>query len=519
MAPTMGRDVFYITTPIYYPNDVPHIGHAYDAVAADVIARHHRLRGEEVFHLTGTDEHGLNIQRKAIAAGVDPKRFVDDMEPRWREVWARLDISYDDYIRTTEPRHRDAVVKLLDQVRENGRDDIYLGTYEGLYCVSCELYYTESDLLEGGLCPVHERPVELMKEENYFFRLSAYADRLLEHYERNPSAVEPETRRNEVLSLIRGGLQDFSISRTNFDWGIPLPWDPSHVTYVWFDALTNYITAAGFASDPDRFARMWPADIHMIGKDILRQHAIYWPAMLMAADVELPRQVFAHGYLTVGGKKMSKTNLTGIHPFELIDRFGVDSYRWYFIREIQFGQDGSFSLESMIDRHNAELSNGIGNLASRVLAMVASSFEGEVPDNVGGGLESDLPEVVREAAGRFDEEMLAVRPTAAVAAVYEVVSRANRYMVERAPWTLAKDPSRRRDLSGILYASAETLRALAILLFPVMPSAAGRLWEQLGIAEPLGRQRLEDASTWGRLSPGTQTTKGPALFPRVDVDA
>jgi methionyl-tRNA synthetase len=515
----MGRDVFYLTTPIYYPNDVPHIGHAYDAVAADAIARHHRLRGEDVFHLTGTDEHGLKLQRAAEAAGVEPKRWVDDMEPRWREVWKRLDIAYDDYIRTTESRHREAVVKLLDQVHRNGREDIYLDVYEGLYCVSCELYYTEADLLEGRLCPVHERSVELMKEENYFFRLSAYQDRLLEHYTRTPSAVEPETRRNEVLALIRGGLQDFSISRTSFDWGIPLPWDPDHVTYVWFDALTNYITAAGYASDPERFARLWPADIHMIGKDILRQHAIYWPAMLMAAGVEPPRQVFAHGYLTVGGKKMSKTNLTGIHPFELIDRFGVDSYRWYFLRDIPFGQDGSFSLESMVDRHNAELSNGIGNLASRVLALLRSSFDGVVPENVGGGLESDLPVVVRDAAGRFDEEMLGVRPTAATAAVYDIVTRANRYMVERAPWTLAKDPSKRDQLAGILYASAETLRALAILVSPVMPSAAGRLWEQLGITDPLAEQRLEDASSWGRLTPGTRTTKGPALFPRVDADA
>jgi methionyl-tRNA synthetase len=514
----MGRDVFYITTPIYYPNDVPHIGHAYDAVAADVIARHHRLRGEDVFHLTGTDEHGLNIQRKATAAGVDPKRFVDEMEPRWREVWERLEIGYDDYIRTTEPRHRDAVVRLLDQVHGNGRDDIYLDTYEGLYCVSCELYYTESDLIDGTLCPIHERPVELMKEENYFFRLSAYRDRLLEHYEREPSRVEPEVRRNEVLSLIRGGLRDFSISRTNFDWGIPLPWDPSHVTYVWFDALTNYVTAAGFASDEALFARLWPADIHMIGKDILRQHAIYWPAMLMAADLEPPQQVWAHGFLTVGGKKMSKTNATGIHPFELLDRFGVDSYRWYFLREVQFGQDGSFSLESMVDRHNAELANGIGNLASRVLAMLGSYFDGEVPEPSVPGAESDLPQVVAEAVRRYDEEMLAVRLTAALSAVYDVVVRANRYMVERSPWTLAKDPARRPELGSILYASVETLRALAILISSAMPGAARRLWEQLGTGQTLESQRLAHAGAWGRIAPGSTTSKGDALFPRVDAE-
>ena len=329
--------------------------------------------------------------------------------------------------------------------------------------------------------------------------------------------MEPDIRRNEVLSLIRGGLRDFSISRTNFDWGIPLPWDPDHVTYVWFDALTNYLTAAGFGADEETFARRWPASIHMIGKDILRQHAIYWPAMLMAAGIEPPTQVWAHGFLTVGGKKMSKTNATGIHPFELIDRFGVDSYRWYFLREIQFGQDGSFSLESMVDRHNAELSNGIGNLASRVLAMLRSYFEGVLPEPSFPGAESDLPQVIASAARRYDEEMLAVRPTVALAAVYDVVVRANRYMVERSPWTLAKDPARRDELGSILYASAETLRSLAILLSSIMPSAAGRLWEQLGIEETLDAQRLAHAAAWGRMAPGTRTTKGGSLFPRVDT--
>src|SRR6266705_928447 len=350
----MGRDVFYITTPIYYPNDVPHIGHAYNAVATDFIARYHRLRGEEVFHLTGTDEHGLKLQRAAEAAGMTQQAWVD------------------------------------------ARDDIYLGHYEGLYCVSCELYYDEADLLPGELCPIHEIPVEFLREDNYFFRLSAYTDRLLEHYERNPSAVEPDTRRNEVLSVIRGGLQDFSISRTTFDWGVRLPWEETHINYVWFDALTNYITAAGYAEDPDRFARVWPANIHSIGKDILRQHAVYWPAMLMAAGVEPPMQVWAHGFLTVGGKKMSKTNATGIHPFELIDRFGVDSYRWVFMREAQYGQDGSFSDEAMVDRHNADLANGLGNLASRVLAMLGSYFDGAVPEPTAAGSEADLPVAVAD---------------------------------------------------------------------------------------------------------------------------
>jgi methionyl-tRNA synthetase len=511
----MGRDVFYITTPIYYPNDVPHIGHAYDAVAVDFIARYHRLRGERVFHLTGTDEHGLKLQRAAEAAGMTPQEWVDEMEPKWREVWARLDIAYDDYIRTTEPRHVAAVKELLQAVRDNGRDDIYLGTYEGWYCVACEAYYTEGDLVDGR-CPVHDRPAERLREENYFFRLSAYADRLLEHYAAHPEAVQPEARRNEVLSVIRGGLQDFSISRTSFSWGIPLPWDPAHVCYVWFDALANYITAAGYGSDPERFAALWPADIHMIGKDILRFHAIYWPAMLMAADLEPPRQVWAHGFLTVGGRKMSKTLATGIHPFELIDHFGTDSYRYYFMREIRFGEDGSFSWESMVDRHNADLANGLGNLASRVLAMLGSYFEGRVPEPEVEGAEDDLPEVIADAARRYDEHMLAVRLHEGLAAVWDIVGRANGYLVEREPWKLAKDPTRRAELGSVLYAAAETLRALAVLISPIMPGAAERLWEQLGIAEPLAHQHVPEAVTWGRLRPGTVTTKGGALFPRLE---
>jgi methionyl-tRNA synthetase len=516
----MGRDVFYITTPIYYPNDVPHIGHAYNAVATDFLARYHRLRGEEVFHLTGTDEHGLNIQRKATAAEVDPQRWVDDMEPRWREVWARLAISYDDYIRTTEPRHKTAVAALLQAVYDNGKEDIYLGTYEGLYCVSCELYYAEDDLLEGGLCPIHERPVERMAEENYFFRLSAYAERLLEHYERRPEAAEPEVRRNEVLSLIRRGLQDFSISRTNFDWGIPIPWDPRHVCYVWFDALTNYITAAGYGSDPERFARLWPASIHMIGKDILRQHAIYWPAMLMAGDVEPPTQVWAHGFLTVGGKKMSKTNATGIHPFELIDQFGVDSYRYYFMREIRFGEDGSFSWESMVDRHNADLANGLGNLASRVLAMLGSYFDGAVPEPSVVGAEADLPAVISAATSRYDSHMLGVALSPALGAVWEIVARANGYLVEKEPWKLAKDEANRDELASVLYAAAETLRVLAVLIFPIMPSAADRLWTQLALdtTDPLDQKRLPQATEWGQLPVGTKTHKGDSLFPRLESE-
>jgi methionyl-tRNA synthetase len=511
----MGRDVFYITTPIYYPNDVPHIGHAYTSVAADFIARYHRLRGDEVFHLTGTDEHGLKLQRAAEAAGVDPQAWVDQMEPKWKEVWGRLEIANDDYIRTTEPRHEAAVRKLLQDVHDNGRGDIYLGTYEGLYCVSCEAYYTEDDLVDG-MCPIHGRPVERVTEENYFFRLSAYRDRLLEHYEQHPSALEPTTRRNEVLSLLRGGLQDFSISRTNFRWGIPLPWDPDHVCYVWFDALTNYLTAAGYGTDPERFARVWPANVHLMAKDILRFHAVYWPAMLMAGGVEPPTQVWVHGYLTVGGQKMSKTNATGIHPFELVDHFGVDSYRYYFMREIQFGQDGSFSWESMVARHNADLANGLGNLASRVLAMLGSYFGGAVPAPEAAGVEDDLPAVVEAALERYDEHLSALALSLGLDAVWDVVGRLNGYLVEREPWKVARDEARRGELAGVLYAAAEALRILAVAVSPIMPDAAERLWAQLGIDAPLAGQRLPEAGRWGLLAPGTATSKGEALFPRLD---
>jgi methionyl-tRNA synthetase len=517
MAVPMGERVFYLTTPIYYPNDVPHIGHAYTTVVADVVARSQRLRGREVMFLTGTDEHGLKLQRSAEAAGVEPKAFVDDMAPKWREVWERLQISNDDYIRTTEPRHAAAVTTLLSAVRDNGRDDIYLGTYEGLYCVSCELYYTEDELVDGN-CPIHGRPVEPMREENYFFRLSAYQDRLIEHYERNPEAVQPDMRRNEVLSLIKGGLQDFSISRTSFRWGIPLPWDPSHVTYVWFDALTNYITAAGYGVDAERFADTWPADIQLIGKDILRQHAVYWPAMLMAGGVEPPRQVWAHGYLLVGGEKMSKTKLTGIHPYELIDHFGVDAYRYHFVRDVSFGQDGSFSWESMVDRYNADLANGLGNLASRVLAMLGSYFGGEVPDPGPdrAAVAGSLPAVAGDVAERYENAIDEVAMTAAVAAVWELVGEANRYLVEREPWAVARDEARREELAGILYAAAEALRILAVLICPAMPDAAGRLWSQLGLPGSVGEHRLPGSAAWGGLEPGIRTQKGEALFPRLE---
>ncbi|MBA3551317.1 MAG: methionine--tRNA ligase [Actinobacteria bacterium] len=506
------KDTFYVTTPIYYVNGVPHIGHAYTTVACDVIARYHRLRGEAVFFLTGTDEHSQNVARIAEENGVSPEEWTDRMIPEWKRVWERLQISYDDFIRTSEERHTRAAQEFVKALYERG--DVYLGTYEGPYCVSCEEFKVEAELVDGQ-CPIHRRPVEHLSEENYFFRLSKYQDALLRHYEDNPDFVVPEERRNEMLSFIRGGLRDLSVSRKSVTWGIPLPWDPGHVIYVWVDALLNYVTAAGFGLEEGRFRSVWPADVHVMANDIVRFHSVIWPAMLMAAGVPIPRQICVHGYMLVGGEKMSKTRLTGIHPFELVDFFGVDAYRYYFLREITFGRDGSFSWESMLARYNADLANGWGNLASRVLAMVDSYFDGVVPEPGGDGT-GVLSNLGGELVERFDAHMTTLRLTDAVASLDEFVREANRYLVEVAPWALAKDASRRRELEAVLYEALEGLRLIALLAFPIMPEAAGRLWEQLGIDDRLEDERLPEAGRWGRLQPGTKVRRGDSLFPRLE---
>jgi methionyl-tRNA synthetase len=510
----MGRDVYYLTSAIPYVNAEPHIGTAYEIIACDMIARFRRLRGDDVHFLTGTDEHSLNVARSSAEAGIDPQDWVDRMVPKWQEVWRRLEISNDDFIRTSERRHEERVQAFVQRLYDRG--EIYLGTYRGPYCVSCEEFKQEKELIDGN-CPIHGRPVEMLEEDNYFFPLSKYRQALLDMYASRPDSVLPDFRRNEVVSFVAGGLQDLSISRSGTDWGIPLPWDPSHVVYVWVDALLNYATAVGFGTDQETFDRLWPADLHIIGKDILRFHAVIWPALLMAAGLEVPQTVFAHGFLTLGGEKMSKSRGTGVHPFELLDRFGADSYRYYFMREFSFGQDGNFSLESMAERHNADLANGLGNLASRILAMLTSYFDGAVPEPVFEGAESDLPEVVAGAARRLDEHMLAIRLQPALVAVWDVVARANQYLVEKEPWKLAKDPSRREELASVLYASAEILRALALLIHPVMPLAAQQLWGQLGQPGEVLEQRLGVAVAWGGLVPGTLVTKAEPLFPRIDL--
>lgn len=508
---------FYITTPIYYVNDVPHIGHAYTTVAADVAARYHRLKGEDTYFLTGTDEHGGKIADTAAAAGMDPQAWTDQISERFREVWPRLDISNDDFIRTTEARHREPVAAFLQALYDKG--EIYEGSYEGPYCQSCEAFYKESELLEGEACPVHKRPVQRLKEQNYFFRLSAHADWLLnEYYTRTPCPVQPESRLNECVAFIKSGLQDISLSRPSLEWGIPVPWNPKHVVYVWIEALQNYITALGYP-DGEKFARYWPG-VHLVGKEIVRFHAVIWPAMLHAAGLEPPKLIFGHGWLLVGGEKMSKTNLTGIHPFELVDQFGVDGYRYYFMREVAFGQDGNFSWESMVARYNAELANGIGNLASRVTAMIGSYFSGSVPASATAAetdLELELRAVVDRSVKDYGTAMESFAFNVALEAVDQIVRRANGYLVETSPWKMAKDPEQRDRLACVLWTCAETLRGLAILLSPFMPSACARLWSMLGVDSALTDQRYPSSLAWGGLPAGVTVTKGDGLFPRIDA--
>ncbi len=513
----MGDRVYYVSSAIPYVNAEPHVGTAYEIMACDFVARYHRLRGEDVYFLTGTDEHSLNVARSSAELGITPQEWVDRMVPKWLEVWKRLDVSNDDFIRTSEPRHAERVQQFVQRLYDRGQ--VYLGVYEGPYCVSCEEFKQEKELIDGN-CPIHGRPVEWLKEDNYFFPLSKFREPLLELYREHPEFVMPETRRNEVVSFVQGGLRDLSISRSGSDWGIPVPWDPTHVIYVWVDALLNYITAPGFGTGDPFFDAVWPANLHVIGKDIVRFHAVIWPAMLMGAGLEPPRTVFGHGFITVAGEKMSKSRGTGVHPFELIDHFGVDAYRYYFLREIPFGQDGNYSWESMVERYNADLANGLGNLASRVLAMLGSYFGGEVPsvdaedgsDPSGAGR---LPDVVKDVVARYEAAMDEIALSQALTAVWEIVAEANRYLVERAPWALAGQAEKRGELASVLYAAAETLRVVAVLVFPVMPGAAARLWAQLGIAEPLEAQRLPGAAAWGGLAAGTRTSKGESLFPRL----
>ena len=506
--------------PIYYVNDAPHIGHAYTTVAGDVLTRWHRQRGESVFFLTGTDEHGQKVLNTAEKNGVAPQDWCDRLvEDSWKPVWKALNIANDDFIRTTEPRHMERVQRFLSGLKDQGH--IYSGKYEGPYCIGCEEFKLPGDLLDGGLCPIHSKPCEILSEENWFFRLSAFVPQLLEHYKTNPSACEPTSARNEVVAFLEGEVQDLSISRSTFDWGIPVPWDTKQVIYVWFDALLNYATAVGLGDEAGsegaaKFAQTWPADVHLVGKDILRFHAVIWPATLMAAGLPLPKKVFAHGWLLVGGEKMSKSKLTGIAPSDITDHFGVDAFRYYFLRAIPFGSDGSFSWEDMGARYTSELANDFGNLASRLIAMIEKYCEGAIPAVArDAGLEAALAETVAKA----DAAMVALDFQGGINTIMEFCKRVNGYVTEREPWIVAKDESRTAELNEILYNTAESIRALAVLLHPVMPATCETLWSSLGMSSDIAGEQISKVAQWGQIKPGTRVTKGAVLFPRLEEPA
>jgi methionyl-tRNA synthetase len=512
------RSHFYLTTPIYYVNDVPHIGHAYTTIAADVMARFRRLMGDEVFFLTGTDEHGQKIEKAAAEKGEAPKQLADRVMIRFRMLWERLNISNDYFIRTTDSNHYEAVQTFFKKVREKG--DIYLGQYEDWYCIFDEAYWTEFQLVDGK-CPTCGRPVEKLKEESYFFRMSQYQNRLLRHLKTHPDFIQPKSRRNEVIRFVEGGLRDLSISRVSFRWGIPLPDDERHVIYVWFDALTNYLTALGYGKDPKRFKRFWPADLHLIGKDILRFHTVYWPCFLFAAGLPLPKMVFAHGWWTVEGEKMSKSKGNVVDPNLMADRYGVDAFRYFLLREVPFGEDGDFSEKALRHRINSELANDLGNLASRVIQMIGLYAQGRVPKPPSRA-QTVQDERLRKQCGHLyrsvAEKMDRLAFHQALRAIWKVVDLANRYVEATAPWNLAKNPKRAKRLSTVLYNLAETLRLLSLYLYPFMPKAMEELVRQLGLPDYPQKAVLAREYRWGRLKPGTRVEKGPHLFPRIEKE-
>ena len=519
---------FFIATPIFYVNDVPHIGHGYTEIAADVLARWNRQNGKDAWLLTGTDEHGQKIQRTAVANGVSPQEWADKLvEDAWLPLLKTLDIANDDFIRTTEERHITAVQKFLTRLYDKGF--IYKGEYEGFYCVGCEEYKASADLAEGQaefegdkVCPIHGRPVEVLKETNYFFTLSKFQEELLELYKTRPDFIQPESVRNEIVAFVQRGLDDLSISRAQLEWGIEIPWDADHVTYVWFEALLNYITATGWGSDEETFATRWPA-VQLVGKDIARFHAVIWPAMLMAADLEPPARVFAHGWLLVGGEKMSKSKLTGIAPSDITEVFGSDAFRYYFLRAITFGSDGSFSWEDLAARYEAELANGFGNLASRVLSMITRYFDGVVPDPNGelGDADQTVRDSMDKATAVAMDAMERFAINEAIQSIWTIVDDLNGYLTEQEPWVLAKSDERRGRLAAVLYTAADGLRALAVLLSPVMPAATAKLWTALNAGEKLGAlegQLLSEAGKSGVLPVGTVVGTLEPLFPRIESE-